>query len=170
MLIFREVDLNLVVLAAGSVVRELLGDRIQFNLELSPNLARVNADAQYIDRVIAMLALNARDAMRGIGGRLTIATSNVQYGRLPYVKLSIQDTGAGMAEETKMHLFEPFFTTKETGEGNGLGLSSVYGIVKQHGGEVTVASQLGVGTTFDIFMPVIGAADSEARTRIAVRD
>jgi PAS domain S-box-containing protein len=167
MLQFREVDLNLVVLGAGAVVRELLGDRIQFSLELSPNLARVNADAQYIDRVIAMLALNARDAMKDTGGRLTIATSNVQYGRLPYVKLSIQDTGAGMGEETKMHLFEPFFTTKETGEGNGLGLSSVYGIVKQHGGEVTVASQLGVGTTFDIFMPVLAATDLEARTRIA---
>jgi manganese transport protein len=167
MLQFREVDLNVVVLESGSVVRDLLGDRIQFSLELSPNLARVSADAKYIDRVIAMLALNARDAMKRTGGRLTIATSNVQYGRLPCVKLSIQDTGAGMAEETKMHLFEPFFTTKATGEGNGLGLSSVYGIVKQHGGEVTVASQLGVGTTFDIFIPVIAAADAEARARIA---
>ncbi|HMC60563.1 MAG TPA: ATP-binding protein, partial [Candidatus Solibacter sp.] len=113
------------------------------------------------------LAFNARDAMKGTGGQLKIATSNVPSGRPPCVKLSIQDTGTGMDEETKTHLFEPFFTTKETGEGAGLGLSSVYGIVKQHGGEIAVTSKLGVGTTFDIFMPAIAAAEPETRAGIA---
>ncbi|HXB73302.1 MAG TPA: ATP-binding protein, partial [Candidatus Acidoferrales bacterium] len=143
------------------------GYRMEFSLELSPDPARVNADAKYIKRVITMLAFNARDAMQDTGGRLTVATSNVQYGGRPCVKLSIQDTGAGMTEATKLHLFEPFFTTKTRGEGDGLGLSSVYGIVKQHGGEVTVASRLGAGTTIDIFMPAIAATGSEAPARIA---
>ncbi|HXB73300.1 MAG TPA: Nramp family divalent metal transporter [Candidatus Acidoferrales bacterium] len=167
MLQLREVDLNVVVREEEPVLRRLLGDRIQLSLELSPNLASVKADAKYIERVIATLAFNARDAMKGTGGRLTIATSNVQSGRPPCVKLSVRDTGAGMVEETKVHLFEPFFTTKQPGEGAGLGLSSVYGIVKQHGGEITVTSQLGVGTTFEVFLPAVAAADSEARTRTA---
>jgi manganese transport protein len=167
MLQLREVDLNQVVREAEPVLRRLLGDRIQLSLELSPNLAHVKADGKYIERVIATLAFNGRDAMKGTGGRLKIATSNVQSGRQPCVKLSIGDTGKGMDEATKLHLFEPFFTTKQTGEGTGLGLSSVYGIVKQHGGEINVASELGVGTTFDIVMPVIAAADADGRARIA---
>ncbi len=158
MLQLRDVDLNQVVRETEPVIRRLLGDHIHFSLELTPDLARVKADANYIERVIATLAFNARDAMKGSGGRLTITTSNAQSGGLPCVKLSIQDTGAGMGEDTRMHLFEPFFTTKKIGEGTGLGLSSVYGIVKQHGGDIAVASQLGVGTTFDIFMPVIDPA------------
>ena len=83
------------------------------------------------------------DAMAGSGGLLTIGTSNVISGREAAVKLTIRDTGAGMDDHTKLHLFEPFFTTKPVGEGTGLALSSVYGIVKQHGGEITVASEIG---------------------------
>jgi len=162
------VDLNQVVGEAEPVLRRLLGGRIQLSLELSPKLALVKADAKYIERAVMTLAFNARDAMKSTGGRLKIATSNVQSaGRPPSVKLSIQDTGTGMEEETKMHLFEPFFTTKPTGEGAGLGLSSVYGIVKQHGGEITVVSELGMGTTFDIFLPVTAVIDSEPRARVA---
>jgi signal transduction histidine kinase len=100
------------------------------------------------------------------GGRLTITTANVQSGRVPCVKLSVQDTGRGIDEDTKVRLFEPFFTTKRVGEGAGLGLSSVYGLVKQHGGEITVASQVGVGTTFDIFLPVLSQSGPELRARI----
>jgi manganese transport protein len=162
MLQLREVDVNDVVRQAEPVLRRVLGEGIQLNLQLRPNLARVKADAKYLERVLATLAFNARDAMKGKGGRLTITTSNVQSGLQPCIKLSVQDTGVGMGEETKMHLFEPFFTTKQVGEGAGLGLSSVYGIVKQHGGEITVTSQLGEGATFDIVIPVI-AASAEAR-------
>jgi manganese transport protein len=166
MLQYRDVDLNQVVLEAEPAVRRILGAGIQLKVDLSEGLARVKADAKYIERVIAALAFNARDAMKAGGGRLTIATANVQSGHLPCVKVSIQDTGTGMDEDTKMHLFEPFFTTKATGEGAGLGLSSAYGIVKQHGGEITVESRLGVGTRFDIFLPVLSVGTTEARAKL----
>jgi PAS domain S-box-containing protein len=166
MLQFRDVDLNQVVRDFEPALRASLGDGVRLSFELTANLARVNADARHIQRVVEALVFNARDAMKETGGRVTIVTANVQSGRVPCVKLSIHDEGAGMDELTKQRLFEPFFTTKRVGEGAGLGLSSVYGIVKQHGGEITVESQPGIGTSFAIFLPVLTPGGPELRARI----
>jgi manganese transport protein len=160
MLQFRETDVNSVIRDAGPVLQRLAEERIEVVLELSAALDPIRADAEYLERAIVTLAFNARDAMKRSGGRLTIATANVISGRVPCVRISIRDTGSGMDHETKLHLFEPFFTTKKVGEGTGLGLSSVYGIVKQHAGEITVESEIDRGTTFEIFIPALSAASN----------
>ena len=159
----RVLSLNGVVTDAAKMMKRLLGDDIRLVTTLSPQLGLVKADAGQIEQVIMNLAVNARDAMPE-GGQLTIETANVDMaeeylrehavaraGR--YVMFAVTDSGVGMDEQTKAHMFEPFFTTKEAGKGTGLGLATVYGIVKQSGGFVWVYSEAGRGTTFKIYLP-----------------
>jgi PAS domain S-box-containing protein len=145
------------------MLSRLLGETIETVTDLAPNLWDVFADPGQIDQIILNLAVNARDAMER-GGRLTISTANIEITdgecELPpgkYARLAIADTGHGMDAETRRHIFEPFFTTKEVGRGTGLGLSTVYGIVKQSGGHILVESEPGNGSTFRILLPAVGS-------------
>ncbi|HUJ43884.1 MAG TPA: ATP-binding protein [Opitutaceae bacterium] len=157
------VDLNAVVRELERLLRRLLGEDIEFATVLESDLGVVKADPSHLEQVIMNLAVNAREAMPR-GGRLTIETRSVDldeaYARLhfgvaagPYVRLTVSDTGRGMSEEVKARIFEPFFTTKEGEQGSGLGLATVYGIVKQLGGDITVYSEPGQGTSFTIHLP-----------------
>ena len=148
----RVLDLNQLVARMDKMLHRLIGADVQLATKLAPNLGRVLADAGQLEQVLMNLVVNARDAMPG-GGTLTIETHNSPEADPPHVILQVTDSGAGMTAETKAHLFEPFFTTKEVGKGTGLGLATVYGIVKQTGGEIDVTSELGVGTTFRISIP-----------------
>ena len=159
----RVIELNTIVVEMGKMLPRLIGEHIEFVFLPDPKLASVKADPGQIEQVILNLAVNARDAMPN-GGNLTVTTSNIsmdegEAGRRPpmtpgqYVLLSVKDTGHGMDEATKTHIFEPFFTTKEVGKGTGLGLATVYGVVKQSGGFIWVISSPGKGTTFEIYLP-----------------
>ena len=165
-------NLNGNVTSTRRMLSRLLGENIQIHTVLAPALWDVYADPGQIDQIVLNLAVNARDAMEH-GGGLTLETANVPRGAahaafppdLPdgdFVRLSVSDTGQGMDEETMRHIFEPFFTTKEVGRGTGLGLSTVYGIVKQSGGHIHVSSQLHKGSTFSIYLP--RAKDDSLRT------
>ena len=156
-------NLNTVLEENAKMLPRLLGDDVELVTNLDPSPALVRADAGQISQVILNLALNARDAMPR-GGRLTIASSNVvldvehAFGarEVPpgeYVQLAVTDTGTGMTEEVRGRLFEPFFTTKEPGQGTGLGLATVYGIVQQSGGHLVVESAIDQGSTFHLFLP-----------------
>jgi two-component system cell cycle sensor histidine kinase/response regulator CckA len=155
-------DLNALVSDTQPMLQRLVREDIELATTLGPQLGTVRADRGQIEQVPRNLVANARDA-KPEGGRLTIATANVDLdpsyaathppvapGR--YVILALSDTGEGMDPETQAHLLEPFFTTKELGKGTGLGLATVYGVVKQSGGHVSVYSELGVGTTFKIYL------------------
>jgi PAS domain S-box-containing protein len=157
-------DLNAVVSNMDRMLRRLIGEDIKLTTELAPDLRPAHADSGQVEQVIINLAVNARDAMPN-GGHLRLETANVTLGSndVPpesdlhaghYVMLAVSDTGVGMSAQTKAHLFEPFYTTKDRGRGTGLGLSTVYGIVKQCGGHITVSSEVDRGTTFCIYLPV----------------
>jgi len=166
------VNLNAVTLELERLVRPIIGEHISLVTTLSPDLGGVTADPAQIMRVLMNLVLNARDAMPG-GGQITIRTTNLEHKadasrELPagrYVMLTLTDTGNGMDPETLGHLFQPFFTTKQAGRGTGLGMSTVYGIVKQAGGDIQVCSEPGQGTTFTICLPRAGEAHEMAEPR-----
>jgi two-component system cell cycle sensor histidine kinase/response regulator CckA len=173
-------DLNPVVSRLIDLLRRLIGEDIQLTTNLDPGLGLVKADQGQIEQVLMNLAVNARDAMPE-GGKLTIETKNVvvekgllgpdaDAGPGPYVLLAVSDTGCGMTEQVKSRIFEPFFTTKGPGKGTGLGLATVYGIVKQSGGHVAVYSEPGRGTAFKVYLPRVEMAVPLYETRPSVAD
>jgi signal transduction histidine kinase/CheY-like chemotaxis protein len=158
-------DLNAIVTDLGKMLPRLIGEDIEYVFLPEHKLAPVKADPGQIEQVLMNLVVNSRDAMPN-GGTITVRTRNVLIDKdeaqrrvpmLPgdYVLLSVSDTGMGMSAEIKAHIFEPFFTTKEVGKGTGLGLATVYGVVKQSGGFVWVESGVGEGTTFEIYLPKV---------------
>lgn len=161
----RQVDLNHSVRAVSELLKRTIPKMISIELKLDEDLRAINADPVQIEQIIMNLGVNARDAMPE-GGKLVIETSNIRLDERyckthvgakmgEYVLMRITDTGFGMDEETLNHIFEPFFTTKDVGKGTGLGLAMVYGIVNNHGGYVTCSTQPGIGTTFDVYFPVL---------------
>ena len=156
-------DLNALVSDMGKMLKRLIGMHIELTTNLSTTSCQVKAEQSQIEQVLVNLVVNARDAMPE-GGKLLIETSNLDVNESlagsfpflqpgPYVLLTVSDTGIGMDANTQRHIFEPFFTTKGPGQGTGLGLATVYGVVKQSSGGLTVDSQLGKGSTFKIFLP-----------------
>jgi two-component system, cell cycle sensor histidine kinase and response regulator CckA len=167
----RIIDVNDVVLNLDKMLRSLISENVELKTELATDLAAARADPNQIEQVIMNLAINARDAMPE-GGTLTIETGNATLDHgyaaqhvsvIPgeYVMLAVSDTGCGMDQATQARIFEPFFTTKPPGRGTGLGLSTVYGIVKQSGGNIWLYSEVGKGTTFKVYLPAIEAAPDD---------
>jgi len=163
------INLNSIVEEMGKLLPRLIGEDIELVVRGDQALGAIRADASQMEQIIMNLAVNARDAMPN-GGKLVIETRNADLDQTytashplmkpgPYIQLTVSDTGCGMNEETQSHIFEPFFMTKEKGKGTGLGLATVYGIVKQSGGFIWVYSEVGKGTSFKIFMPRVEQAE-----------
>jgi CheY-like chemotaxis protein len=157
------IDLNDLVTRSVGLLRRTLGEIIDIDTDLAPDLWLIESDPAQLEAALANLAINARDAM-AMGGRLTIATDNVRIGAESaagngelkpgdYVMVTVSDTGSGIAPEIVNRVFEPFFTTKETGKGSGLGLSMIYGFAKQSNGHVDIESQIDVGTSVRLYLP-----------------
>jgi len=170
----KALSFNSVVLNVDSMLRRLIGEDIQLVIRPDPYDGHANADSSQLEQVLMNLVANARDAMPN-GGLLAIETSQTELTRTPmhhlhplplgkYVKLTVTDTGCGMDADVLSHLFEPFFTTKEEQDGTGLGLSTVFGIVTTCGGGIDVWSQVGHGTTFDLYFPRVNPQSSAADT------
>jgi two-component system cell cycle sensor histidine kinase/response regulator CckA len=162
----RILALNDVVSDLSKMLRRLIGENIDLVTTLDSDLGSIRADPGQVEQILVNLAVNARDAMPD-GGRLVIETQNVdsyepysggpvKAAAGPYVLLTVSDSGEGMDAETQSHIFEPFFTTKEIGKGTGLGLATVYGIVKQSGGDIWVKSERGQGARFEVYLPRVG--------------
>jgi hypothetical protein len=158
------IDLNEVVHGAGQLLRRTLGEHIDLTIDAAPALWRVKADRGQLEQVLVNLAVNARDAMPG-GGRLTIDTGNTEVDEVyasprpelvpgRYARFRVSDTGTGMDRTTAARVFEPFFSTKPKGRGTGLGLATVYGIVTSNGGDIEIYSEVGLGTTVSVLLPV----------------
>ena len=169
----KVLNLNELVSDMVKMLPRLIGEDIAISTKLEPAIGSVKADQGQIEQVVMNLAVNARDAMPS-GGRLTIGTADAVFDEMyarqhpgakpgKYVMLSVADSGVGMNSQTLQHIFEPFFTTKEVGKGTGLGLATVYGIMKQSGGYIWVDSELGNGSCFQIFLPHV----EEAVTHVA---
>jgi PAS domain S-box-containing protein len=167
----RTINVNETIGEIMKLLQRIIGEDVEVLVKYTSALCAVFADPVQIEQVIMNLGVNARDAMPE-GGQLTIETSNVELNenyrrKYPYahcgkyVEIRVSDTGIGMDDETQAHIFEPFYTTKEVGHGTGLGLSMVYGIVKQHDGHINVYSEKGHGATFKIYLPVVESADDE---------
>ena len=167
------ISIDSVVADMEKILQRLIGEDVQLETHSQEELWPVKADRSQIEQVIMNLAINARDAMPD-GGRLMLETANVELDSSfsrhsvvmapgQYVMLAVTDNGCGMCAETQAHLFEPFFTTKEKGKGTGLGLATVYGIVKQSGGYIWVYSEPGKGTTFKVYLPRVAGAGEKAR-------
>ncbi|MBI4350401.1 MAG: response regulator [Elusimicrobia bacterium] len=159
----RVLDCNAAIRGTQKLLKRLVGENIELALDLPEEECRIKADPGQLEQILMNLVVNARDAMPG-GGGVSIKTENVELGEKqarmqlethpgPHVMISVTDTGSGMDSGTAAHIFEPFFTTKESGKGTGLGLATVYGIVKQSRGNIYVYSEPGLGTTFKIYLP-----------------
>jgi two-component system cell cycle sensor histidine kinase/response regulator CckA len=192
-LLMKPMNLNELIKSFSGILRRLIGEDIEVVTHLGEDVEPVSADPSQIEQVLMNLAVNARDAMP-LGGCLTIETfaevierapsgRNAEMGPGRYSVLSVRDTGTGMDDDTLKRIFDPFFTTKEVGRGTGLGLSTVYGIVKQHGGHISVESNPGSGSAFTVRLPVAsespciasepvpsGKAREESRTVLVVED
>ena len=180
----RVLDLNSIVCDTARLLSRLIGDHVEVSMALDPAIARVRVDPGHLDQVLMNLAVNARDAMPD-GGTLRIATRTTALDDVaataletsagPHVLLTVSDTGVGMTPDVIEHIFEPFFTTKGVGTGTGLGLATVFGIVRQSGGAIQVHSEPGVGTTFSIYLPLvtdaaISGSESGSATVVAVEE
>ncbi len=173
-------NLNEVITDTIKLLERVIGEDIKLFIALNAKTGQVNVDPGQLSQIIMNLAVNARDAMPN-GGKLTIETANVflepkaarsMVGVLPgaYVMLAVGDTGQGIDDKIHQQIFEPFFTTKELGKGTGLGLATVYGIVRQSGGNIEFESKVGVGTTFKVYLPRVGRQPEESAINVAAAD
>ena len=169
-------DINIVINDTIKMLKRLIGEDIQLIADLAPDIGRAMVDPGQFSQIVMNLVMNARDSISD-GGKITVQTANVfldpLYARQhvgflagPYVQMAVTDTGEGMNETTKENIFEPFFTTKRLGKGTGLGLATVYGIVKQSGGNIEVYSELEVGTTFKIYLPRVAEEIGVVKVRV----
>jgi PAS domain S-box-containing protein len=176
----QDVQLNEVIDELLRMLKRVIGEQISLEFRPGPEVGTVHADPTQLGQILANLCVNARDSMKN-GGRITIETRRADLDETfveahpwarpgPFARMDVADTGCGMSSETLQRIFEPFFTTKEVGDGTGLGLSTAYGLIKQHGGAIAVDSQEGVGTTFRIYLPLLdrparqGSAEVDERS------